>query len=165
MLILSGQTSNAIFRNSDEAQVLCSALPFQQIPMEVYTSNRSRVTTGFVKTVVGTPPKKKRKKWTKTQIYSLTSPSFSKAIHLTFSFSKYHPSAAKHAFILSTNFFTVVSNSFFGIALRSSRFPGSKFWPHSSHFNHGNNQNLESLIQLGFKPIPECATLDSRVSD
>ncbi len=102
VLILSGSTCNAIYRNSDEAYVFCSTLPFQQTPRYDCMSNRSRVTHGFVKTVVRTPPKKAKKKWTKTQIYSLTSSSLSKAVHWTFSFSKYHPFAAKHAFILST---------------------------------------------------------------
>ncbi len=49
--------------------------------------------------------KKDRKKWTKIQIFSLTTFSLSKAVHLTFSFSKYHLYVAKHAFIFSTHFF------------------------------------------------------------
>ncbi len=52
VLILSGQTCNAIYQNSDEARVFCSVLPFQQTPTNTCMSNRSRVTAGFVKTVV-----------------------------------------------------------------------------------------------------------------
>ncbi len=48
--------------------------------------------------------KKKFKKWKKIQIYSLTSFSFSETVHLTISFLKYRPFAAKHASILSTHF-------------------------------------------------------------
>ncbi len=66
---------------------------------------RSRVTTGFVRTVAHTPPKKKKEKNYQKQIYSLTSFSVSEGVHLTFSFSKYHLFAAKHASILSTQFF------------------------------------------------------------
>ncbi len=43
----------------------------------------------------------------KTQIYSLISSSLSKAIHLTFFSSKYHPFATKHDSILPTHFFNV----------------------------------------------------------
>ncbi len=67
-------------------------------------SSRSRVTAGFVKTVACTPPKKERKKRTKTQIYSLTSSSHSKAVHLTFFFLKLPSFATKHASILLTCF-------------------------------------------------------------
>ncbi len=37
VLILSGWTCNAIYRNSYEAHVFCSALPFQQAPVDIYT--------------------------------------------------------------------------------------------------------------------------------
>ncbi len=49
--------------------------------------------------------KKGKKKWTKTQIYSLTSSSLSEGVHLTFSFLKYLPFAAKHVSILLTHSF------------------------------------------------------------
>ncbi len=51
---LSRVTCNAICRNSDETHVFCSALPFQQAPAVVCMSNRSRVTSAFVKTVAYT---------------------------------------------------------------------------------------------------------------
>ncbi len=58
------------------------------------------------------PPKKGKKELTKTQIYSLPSSSLSKAVQLTFYFSKYCLVAAKHASIFLTHLFYVVSNSF-----------------------------------------------------
>ncbi len=54
MLILSGQTCNGIYRNSDKARVFCSVLSFQQAHTDICTLSRSRVTAGFVKTVVCT---------------------------------------------------------------------------------------------------------------
>ncbi len=58
MLILSRRTFNTTYRNSGEAHVFCSALPFQQATVNVCISNISRVTAGFVKTVVRTFPRK-----------------------------------------------------------------------------------------------------------
>ncbi len=111
----------------------------------------SRVTADFVK-IVACTPSKTGKKLTKTQIYLLTSSSPSEAVHLTFSFSKYCPFTAKHASILSTYFYgdfkllQKVSQDHLG-------FPdhlGICFQvPYSSHFNSGNNQNLESPFQQG----------------
>ncbi len=83
VLILFGRTCNTIYQNSNETHIFRSALPFQQASVDVCNSNRSRVTAGFVKTVVCNIPKIGKKKWTKTQIYSLTSSSLSDAIHLT----------------------------------------------------------------------------------
>ncbi len=61
MLIPFTRTSNAIYRNSDKAHVFCSTLLFQQALANVCTSNRFRVTAGFVKTIA------------KILVYSLTS--------------------------------------------------------------------------------------------
>ncbi len=44
VLILLGQTCNAIYWNSNKAHVFYSALPFQQTPADVCMSNVSRVT-------------------------------------------------------------------------------------------------------------------------
>ncbi len=68
-LILFGWTCNAIYWNSDEVHIFCCTLSFQQPPEDIYMSNRSRVTVGFVKTVACNPPETKRckkkqtKKW------------------------------------------------------------------------------------------------------
>ncbi len=107
VLILSERTCNAVYWNSDEAHVFCSVLPFQQAPMDVSTSKRCQVTDSFVKTAVQTLPKKGKKKWTKTQIYSLTLSSLYETIHMTFPFLKYHLFAAKHASIRSIHFLNV----------------------------------------------------------
>ncbi len=48
---LFGRTYNVIYWNSDEAHVFCSSLSFQQAPVNICMSNRSRATAGFVKTV------------------------------------------------------------------------------------------------------------------
>ncbi len=69
-----------------------SKLLFQLAPVDVFMLNRSRFAADFVKAVAGNrlPLQKwKEKKWTKSQIYSLTSSLFSKAVHLTFSFLKH----------------------------------------------------------------------------
>ncbi len=55
VLTLSGWTCNTIYWNFDEAHRFCSSLSFEQAPVDVYKSNRSRVTAGFVKTVTHTP--------------------------------------------------------------------------------------------------------------
>ncbi len=68
LLILSRRTCNAIYQNSYEAHVFHSALPFQQAPVNVSITNRSRVTVGFVKTVARTPPKKGKKKMSENTI-------------------------------------------------------------------------------------------------
>ncbi len=52
---LSRWTCNAIYWNLDKARVFCSSLSFQQALVGVRTSNRSRVTAGFMKTVAHTP--------------------------------------------------------------------------------------------------------------
>ncbi len=114
-------------------------------------SNRFRVTAGFVETDANTPPKK-GKKWTKTQIYSLTSSLFSESIHLTFSCLKYCLFGTKHASIYSTHFLMVVS-LFLWNATKDHLVSWIiwtsvlKFQPRSLHFNDGNNQNLENLFQ------------------
>ncbi len=61
MLIFSRRTVTPSIGILTKHNVFCNALPFQQAPMDVCVSNRSRVTVGFVKTVAYTPPKKKRK--------------------------------------------------------------------------------------------------------
>ncbi len=61
VLILSRQTCNTIHWNSEKAHVFCTVLPFQQAPLGICPSHRTRVTAGFVKTVAHTPPKKKGK--------------------------------------------------------------------------------------------------------
>ncbi len=64
-------------------------LPFQQAPADICTLNGSQVTTGFMKTQFSISfRKKERKKWTKTQIYSLASSLLSEAVHLTFSIAR-----------------------------------------------------------------------------
>ncbi len=63
VLILSGWTCNAIFRNSDKAHVFCSVLCFQQTLTDVCTSDKSQVTAGFVKTVARTSQKKRKHKF------------------------------------------------------------------------------------------------------
>ncbi len=62
VLILSRRTCNTIYWNSSEAHVMYSALSFQQTPTGVRSSNISRVTTGFVKTIARVPLQKKKKK-------------------------------------------------------------------------------------------------------
>ncbi len=52
VLTLSGQTCDAIYRNSDKVR---SSLSFQQAPADVCTSNRSCITAIFVKTVANAP--------------------------------------------------------------------------------------------------------------
>ncbi len=61
VFILSGWSCNAIYRNPNEAHVFCGASSFQQAPVDVCISKRSRVTAGFVKTIACTPPKKGEK--------------------------------------------------------------------------------------------------------
>ncbi len=58
VLILSRRSCNTICRNSDEAHVFCSTLPFQPAPEDVCISNRSRVTASFVKIIAFIPLKK-----------------------------------------------------------------------------------------------------------
>ncbi len=104
MLLLSGWTCNAIYRNSDKAHVFCSAWSFQQASTDVCMSSRSRVTAGFVKTVACTPPKKGKKKINEnTNLFTHIFLTF-RGHTFTFSISKYHSSAAKHASILSRPF-------------------------------------------------------------
>ncbi len=43
VFILSERTSNTIYWDSNEAQIFCKALPFQQAPVDVWISNRSQV--------------------------------------------------------------------------------------------------------------------------
>ncbi len=56
VLILFRRTCNTIYHNSNGVHEFYCALLFQQAPIDVCTSNRSRVAAGFVKTVVCTPP-------------------------------------------------------------------------------------------------------------
>ncbi len=70
VLTIFGRTSNVFYRNSDKVHVFCSSLSFQQAPEDVCTSNRSRVTAGFVKSMACTSLEDARynKKWTKNQM-------------------------------------------------------------------------------------------------
>ncbi len=69
VLILPWRSCNAIYRNSDETRVFRSLLSFKQAPVDICTSNISRISTGFVKTVAHTPlenercKKRTKRKW------------------------------------------------------------------------------------------------------
>ncbi len=147
VLILSRQTRNAIYCNSNKAHILCSTLLFQQAFMMSVCQIDLELQLVLWKQLHVPLQKKKRQKWTKTHIYSLTPSSIAGTIHLTFSFSKYHLFAVKYISILSTHFFMVVSNSSFRMCPKIiwiswiTWAPASNFWPHSSHFNVGNTRN------------------------
>ncbi len=105
VLILSGRICNAIYRNYDKAHIFCSALSLTSTCERPYIKQISSYSWFSENSCTYRSKKRKGKEWTKTQIYSLTSPSLSEAIHLTYSFSKYRMFAAKHATNLSNHFF------------------------------------------------------------
>ncbi len=87
-------------------------------------------------------------------IHSLISLSLSKAVHLTFSLSKYCICGYKHASILLTHF--MVSNSSLGMCCPKIVWVFwitwtfvSKFQPHNSRFNVENNQKWHGLSPGG----------------
>ncbi len=67
VLTLCRWTCNTIYLNFNEARVFCSLLSFQQTPADVFISNRSRVTAGFVITSVCTPLENERCKKKQTK--------------------------------------------------------------------------------------------------
>ncbi len=70
MHVLSGPTCNDICQNSNEVHLFCSALPVQQAPVDVCTSNRPQVTAGFVKTVANRSKKNKEKVNENTNLFT-----------------------------------------------------------------------------------------------
>ncbi len=47
-LTLFRRTCNVIYQHSNKARIFCSSLSFQQAPVDIRTSNRSRVTAYFL---------------------------------------------------------------------------------------------------------------------
>ncbi len=124
MMNLQGLSQNWCLLSLDRLVILSIGIPTKCIYSAVHYLSKKHpqmsihqidleFTTGFVKTVVCTPPKKERKKWKKTKFIHSHHPHFLRLY--IWHFLKIPTFAAKHDSIFSIHFFMVVSNSSLGM--------------------------------------------------